>query len=98
MVSKQTNLNYPAQRYILSCSYEGMQVPIDAALRIESRYFIKLAATPQAKGMVRSLFVSMQALSKGGNVQKAYVRAQEYLERYPNGRRVRAVQLYGGIK
>ena len=67
MVSKQTNLNYPAQRNILSCIYEGVQVPIDAALRIESRYFIKTAATPQAKGMVRSLFVSMQALGKGGN-------------------------------
>jgi 3-hydroxyacyl-CoA dehydrogenase / enoyl-CoA hydratase / 3-hydroxybutyryl-CoA epimerase len=67
MVSKQTNLNYPAQRNILSCIYEGTQVPIDAALRIESRYFIKTANTPQAKGMIRTLFVSMQALSKGGN-------------------------------
>jgi 3-hydroxyacyl-CoA dehydrogenase / enoyl-CoA hydratase / 3-hydroxybutyryl-CoA epimerase len=67
MVSKQTNLNYPAQRNILSCIYEGMQVPIDAALRIESRYFLKTAATPQAKGMIRTLFVSMQALGKGGN-------------------------------
>jgi 3-hydroxyacyl-CoA dehydrogenase/enoyl-CoA hydratase/3-hydroxybutyryl-CoA epimerase len=67
MVSKQTNLNYPAQRYILSCIYEGIQVPIDAALRIESRYFVKTMNTPQARGMVRSLFVSMQALGKGGN-------------------------------
>jgi 3-hydroxyacyl-CoA dehydrogenase/enoyl-CoA hydratase/3-hydroxybutyryl-CoA epimerase len=67
MVSKQTNLNYPAQRNILSCIYEGIQVPIDAALRIESRYFLKTAATPQAKGMIRTLFVSMQALGKGGN-------------------------------
>ncbi len=67
MVSKQTNLNYPAQRNILSCIYEGIQVPIDAALRIESRYFVKTANTPQAKGMIRSLFVSMQALGKGGN-------------------------------
>lgn len=40
----------------------------------------------------------VEALSKGGNAQKAYVRAQEYLERYPNGRRVRAVQLYGGME
>ena len=67
MVSKQTNLNYPAQRNILSCIYEGVQVPIDAALRIESRYFIKTANTPQAKGMIRTLFVSMQALGKGAN-------------------------------
>ncbi len=42
-------------------------MPIDAALRIESRYFLKTAATPQAKGMIRTLFVSMQALGKGGN-------------------------------
>jgi 3-hydroxyacyl-CoA dehydrogenase/enoyl-CoA hydratase/3-hydroxybutyryl-CoA epimerase len=67
MVSKQTNLNYPAQRNILSAIYEGIQVPIDAALRIESRYFVKTANTPQAKGMIRTLFVSMQALGKGGN-------------------------------
>ncbi|MES1200798.1 MAG: 3-hydroxyacyl-CoA dehydrogenase NAD-binding domain-containing protein [Pseudomonadota bacterium] len=67
LVSKQTNLNYPAQRNILSAIYEGVQVPIDAALRIESRYFVKTANTPQAKGMIRTLFVSMQALGKGGN-------------------------------
>jgi 3-hydroxyacyl-CoA dehydrogenase/enoyl-CoA hydratase/3-hydroxybutyryl-CoA epimerase len=72
MVSKQTNLNYPAQRNILSCIYEGMQVPIDAALRIESRYFLKTAATPQAKGMIRTLFVNMQALGKGGNRPAGY--------------------------
>jgi transmembrane sensor len=40
----------------------------------------------------------VEALSKGGNANKAYLRAQEYLERYPNGRRLRAVQLYGGIE
>ena len=40
----------------------------------------------------------VEALSKGGMAQKAYQRAQEYLERYPDGRRVRAVQLYGGME
>ena len=40
----------------------------------------------------------VEALSKGGNAQKAYQRGQEYLERYPNGRRVRAVQLYAGME
>jgi len=39
----------------------------------------------------------VEALSKGGNAQKAYLRAQEYMRQYPNGRRLRAVQLYGGI-
>ena len=37
MVSRQTNLNFPAQRNILSCIYEGVQVPMDAGLRIEAR-------------------------------------------------------------
>jgi len=40
----------------------------------------------------------VEALSKGGNAQKAYQRAQEYLRRYPSGQRVRAVQLYGGLE
>ncbi|HMI93337.1 MAG TPA: tetratricopeptide repeat protein, partial [Polyangiales bacterium] len=40
----------------------------------------------------------VEALSKGGNAQKAYQRAQEYLRRYPNGQRLRAVQLYGGLE
>ena len=65
MVSGQTNLNYPAQQYILSCIYEGTQLPMDAALRVEARYFAKTMLTPQAKGMVRSLFISMQELAKG---------------------------------
>jgi transmembrane sensor len=39
----------------------------------------------------------VEALSKGGNAEKAYLRAREYLQAYPNGRRLRAVQLYGGL-
>jgi transmembrane sensor len=39
----------------------------------------------------------VEALSKGGNAQRAYLRAQQYLRQYPTGRRLRAVQLYGGI-
>jgi transmembrane sensor len=39
----------------------------------------------------------VEALSKGGNAEKAYERARQYLQAYPNGRRLRAVQLYGGI-
>jgi transmembrane sensor len=40
----------------------------------------------------------VEALSKGGNAQKAYLRASEYMHAYPNGRRLRAVQLYGGME
>jgi 3-hydroxyacyl-CoA dehydrogenase / enoyl-CoA hydratase / 3-hydroxybutyryl-CoA epimerase len=67
MLSKTTYGNYPAQRAIMSAVYEGLQVPIDAGLRIETRYFIKNMQNPSAKAMVRSLFLSMQELSKGAN-------------------------------
>jgi 3-hydroxyacyl-CoA dehydrogenase / enoyl-CoA hydratase / 3-hydroxybutyryl-CoA epimerase len=67
MLSKNTYRNYPAQMAIMSAVYEGIQVPMDAALRIETRYFLKNMASPSAKAMVRSLFLSMQALSKGAN-------------------------------
>ncbi len=62
---KTTANNYPAQRYILSCVYEGLQVPIDAGLRIEARYFTKLLMDPASRNMIRSLFLSMQELGKG---------------------------------
>ncbi len=67
MLIAKTYGNYPAQTNILSCVYEGQQVPIDAALRIETRYFIKTQQRPEAKAMIRSLFLSMQELSKGAN-------------------------------
>lgn len=66
MLLKETYGNYPAQRYILSCVYEGLQLPMDAALRIESRYFTKLLMRPESRNMIRSLFLSKQALEKGG--------------------------------
>jgi 3-hydroxyacyl-CoA dehydrogenase/enoyl-CoA hydratase/3-hydroxybutyryl-CoA epimerase len=62
---KQSYNNYPAQRYILSCVYEGLVVPIDAGLRIEARYFTKLLMDPASRNMIRSLFLSMQDLGKG---------------------------------
>ncbi len=62
---KETFDNYPAARAILQCVYEGLQLPMDAALRVESRWFAKIVRTPEAAGMIRSLFVSMQELNKG---------------------------------
>ena len=39
---RETYDNYPAARAIMQCVYEGLQLPIDAALRVESRYFAKI--------------------------------------------------------
>jgi 3-hydroxyacyl-CoA dehydrogenase/enoyl-CoA hydratase/3-hydroxybutyryl-CoA epimerase len=62
---RETYDNYPAARAIMQVVYEGLQLPIDLALRVESRWFAKILRSPEAAAMIRSLFVSMQELNKG---------------------------------
>ena len=62
---RETYDNYPGARAILKSVYEGLLVPFDAGLRIESRYFANVLRTKEAAAMIRSLFVSMQELNKG---------------------------------
>jgi 3-hydroxyacyl-CoA dehydrogenase/enoyl-CoA hydratase/3-hydroxybutyryl-CoA epimerase len=62
---KQSKGNFEAVKAILSCLYEGSMLPIDTALRVESKYFTKLLAGPQAKNMIRTLFINKQAAEKG---------------------------------
>ena len=70
MLHAKTQNNYPAQTAIMSAVYEGTQVPIDAALRIEARYMAKVMADPVAKNMIRSLFLNMQKANKLANRPK----------------------------
>ncbi|WP_375202820.1 3-hydroxyacyl-CoA dehydrogenase NAD-binding domain-containing protein [Hyphococcus sp.] len=65
MAQKETNHNYPAIQYILSCLYEGSIVPMDTAIRIESKYFLKLLSSAQTRNMIRTLFINKQAAEKG---------------------------------
>src|SRR5215470_12772294 len=67
---RETYDNYPAARAILQVVYEGLQLPIDQALRVESRWFAKILRSPEAASMIRSLFVSMQELNKGARRPK----------------------------
>jgi 3-hydroxyacyl-CoA dehydrogenase / enoyl-CoA hydratase / 3-hydroxybutyryl-CoA epimerase len=62
---RETYDNYPAARAILQVVYEGLQLPMDVALRVESRWFAKILRSPEAASMIRTLFVSMQDLNKG---------------------------------
>ena len=62
---KETADNYPGARAIVKCVYEGLLLPIDQALKVEQRYFTEVLQTTEAAMMIRSLFVSMQALNKG---------------------------------
>lgn len=57
--------NYPAPAAILSCVYEGTQLPIDTALRVEVNYFATLLAGPVARNLMRTMFVNKLAADKG---------------------------------
>ena len=62
---RETYDNYPAARAILQVVYEGLLLPFDRALTVESRHFAHILRSPEAAAMIRSLFVSMQELNKG---------------------------------
>src|SRR5882762_7224441 len=62
---RETHDNYPAARAILQVVYEGLLLPFDLALKIESRWFAKILRSPEAAHMMRSLFVSLQDINKG---------------------------------
>ena len=62
---RETYDNYPAAKAILQCVFEGLQLPMNQALTVESRYFAKILRSKEAQAMIRTLFVSMQELNKG---------------------------------
>jgi 3-hydroxyacyl-CoA dehydrogenase / enoyl-CoA hydratase / 3-hydroxybutyryl-CoA epimerase len=62
---RETSDNYPAAKAILHCVFEGLQLPIDLGLQVESKYFAKIALSTEAASMIRSLFLSMGELNKG---------------------------------
>jgi len=65
MLRDKTFDNYPAQRSIMSAVYEGLLVDFDTALKIETRYFVRVLNDPTSRNMIRTLFHSMQDLGKG---------------------------------
>lgn len=73
---KETHDNYPGARGIMKAVYEGLQLPMDQALAVESRHFASVLQTPEASNMLRSLFISMQALNKGARRPENIATAQ----------------------
>ncbi|MBN4051552.1 enoyl-CoA hydratase/isomerase family protein, partial [bacterium AH-315-M05] len=65
LLLKKTYGNYPAPKAILNCVYEGLQLPFDRALVVESRYLAMCALSKEAKNMIRTLFFSMNEANKG---------------------------------
>jgi 3-hydroxyacyl-CoA dehydrogenase/enoyl-CoA hydratase/3-hydroxybutyryl-CoA epimerase len=64
MLKEKTFGNYPAALNILSAVYEGCQLDIDTALKVESRYFVACLRSSAARNMIRTLFLSMNDANK----------------------------------
>jgi 3-hydroxyacyl-CoA dehydrogenase/enoyl-CoA hydratase/3-hydroxybutyryl-CoA epimerase len=64
LTSANTHGNYPAPNAIMSCVFEGTQVPMDTGLRIESKYFGKLLSGAVARNMIRTMFINKGAADK----------------------------------
>jgi len=67
---RETQDNYPAAYAILESVYQGLQLPMDLALKVESRWFAKILRSKEAAAMIRTFFVSMQELNKGARRPK----------------------------
>ncbi|CTQ32926.1 FAD-dependent oxidoreductase [Jannaschia rubra] len=67
MVNGKTQGAFPAAKALLSAVYEGALVPFDTALKIEARWFTHVLMNPSSEAMIRSLFISKEALEKGAN-------------------------------
>ena len=65
MIKKQTRGLYPAPEAIMACMVEGLQVDIETALRIESRYLAKLMTGANARAMINTFFFNLNAIKSG---------------------------------
>lgn len=76
-VSRATQRNYPAPIAILSCVFEGTQVPLDTGVTIEAKYFTKLLIGPVARNLMRTMFLNK------GEADKLVRRPQGFAKRVP---------------
>jgi 3-hydroxyacyl-CoA dehydrogenase / enoyl-CoA hydratase / 3-hydroxybutyryl-CoA epimerase len=60
---KQSDMRAP--KAILSAAVEGAQVDFDTASRIESRYFVSLVTSQQAKNMIQAFFFDLGSINSG---------------------------------
>ena len=65
MIKKQTRGLYPAPEAIMACMVEGLQVDLDTALRIESRYLARLMTGVNARAMINTFFFNLNAIKSG---------------------------------
>ena len=67
MLRDKTKGCYPAPEAIMAAAAEGAQVDVDTALRIESRYFTKIATGQVAKNMIGTFWHGLNAIKAGAS-------------------------------
>ena len=67
VLKKKTRGLYPAPEAILACMVEGSRVDYDTALRIESRYLVKLLVGANAKAMINTFFFNLNSIKSGAS-------------------------------
>jgi 3-hydroxyacyl-CoA dehydrogenase/enoyl-CoA hydratase/3-hydroxybutyryl-CoA epimerase len=67
MIKKQSRGLMPAPEAIMACMVEGLQVDLETALRIESRYLAKLMTGTNAKAMINTFFFNLNAIKSGAS-------------------------------
>ncbi|GAA0334514.1 3-hydroxyacyl-CoA dehydrogenase NAD-binding domain-containing protein [Sphingomonas oligophenolica] len=66
LVAKTRGL-MPAPERILETAVEAVTIGFDAALKLESRRFVSLVTTPQAKNMITTLFFQLNKVNGGAS-------------------------------
>ena len=56
--------NYPAPRAIVAAAVESLQVDVDTALSVESRYLVSLMTGQVAKNMIKAFFFDLQQVNQ----------------------------------
>jgi 3-hydroxyacyl-CoA dehydrogenase/enoyl-CoA hydratase/3-hydroxybutyryl-CoA epimerase len=72
MLLEKTKGCFPAPEAILKTAVESLQVDVNTALRIESRYFTELACGQVAKNMIQTFWFQMNAIKAGESRPKDY--------------------------
>ncbi|MGI9283444.1 MAG: 3-hydroxyacyl-CoA dehydrogenase NAD-binding domain-containing protein [Endozoicomonas sp.] len=67
MVMGKTRGLLPAPERILETAIETLRVDFDTAMRIESRNFVSLVISPEAKNMISSFFFQMNQVNGGAS-------------------------------
>jgi 3-hydroxyacyl-CoA dehydrogenase / enoyl-CoA hydratase / 3-hydroxybutyryl-CoA epimerase len=64
LLHKKTKGNYPALQAIEEAAYDCWLPPMDTAIKIETRYLVKLMLGANARAMIRTHFVNMQKANR----------------------------------